>query len=294
MNYQISHTTTYEYPESVTTCQNVVHLAPRSVHHQTCNHHRLIVRPSPSSLTRRVDYFGNPVTHFSINEGHRKLTITSMSRIEVRSPVVPAAADSPAWESVRDGLQTDRGARAVDNLQFCYDSPRIERSEELGDYAAPSFPTGRPIVEALLDLTKRVNSDFVYDAQATTVHTPLTEVFALRRGVCQDLAHVQIGCLRSLGLAARYVSGYLRTIPPPGKPRLVGADASHAWVSLYCGAAGWIDVDPTNNLTVDTDHITIAWGRDYADVCPINGVFTGGGQHLMKVSADVEPLDTTK
>ena len=294
MNYQVSHTTTYEYPETVAACQNVVHLAPRAVPRQTCHHHRLIVRPTPSSLARRTDYFGNPVTHFSINEGHRKLTITSMSRVEVRELALPAPDESPPWESVRDALLSDRGARAVDNLQFCYDSPRIERSVEMAAYAAESFPAGRPILAAVVDLTARVHEDFVYDPQATTVHTPLSEVFAERRGVCQDLAHVQIGALRSLGLAARYVSGYLRTRPPPGKPRLVGADASHAWVAVYCGPAGWIDADPTNDVLVGTEHITIAWGRDYADVCPINGVFVGGGQHLMTVSADVEPLDESK
>jgi transglutaminase-like putative cysteine protease len=143
----------------------------------------------------------------------------------------------------------------------------------------------------VIELTARIHKDFTYDTQATTVHTPLAEVFAHRRGVCQDLAHVQIGCLRSLGLAARYVSGYLRTLPPPGRPRLVGADASHAWVAVFCGPLGWIDVDPTNNALVDTHHVTISWGRDYSDVCPINGVFVGGGAHVMTVSADVEPLD---
>ncbi len=291
MNYQISHSTTYEYNDTVAACQNVVHLAPRAVPRQTCHNHRLVVRPAPSSLERRSDYFGNPVAYFSINEGHRRLSITSMSRVEVRPTTVTATAASLAWEQVRDALPSDRGAHAVNNYQFCFDSPHIMRGAELAAYGASSFAPGRPILEGALELTARIHKDFTYDPQATTVHTPLNEVFAKRRGVCQDLAHVQIGCLRSLGLAARYVSGYLRTLPPPGRPRLVGADASHAWVAVFCGPLGWIDVDPTNNALVDTQHITISWGRDYADVCPINGVFVGGGAHIMTVSADVKPLD---
>jgi transglutaminase-like putative cysteine protease len=291
MNYQISHVTTYEYHEIVATCQNIVRLAPRALPRQTCHNHRLLVRPTPTSLNRRTDYFGNPVTYFSISEGHRKLSITSMSRVEVRTMGQLSPADSPAWETIRDRLPEDHGAHATNNFQFCFDSPHIARSAELAAYGQASFGPGRPILEAVVELTSRIYADFTYDKQATTVHTPLVEVFAKRRGVCQDLAHVEIGCLRSLGLAARYVSGYLRTLPPPGQPRLVGADASHAWVAVYCGPLGWIDVDPTNDAIVDTNHITIAWGREYADVCPINGVFVGGGKHVMNVSADVQPLD---
>ena len=291
MKYQINHTTTYEYHESVATCQNIVHLAPRAVPRQTCQHHRLLVRPTPRSLSRRMDYFGNPVTYFSIDEGHRKLTITSATRVDVRALRLPELGETPPWEAIRDALPLDRGAQAVNNFQFCFDSPHVAHDPELAAYAAASFTAGRPILEAAAELTARIHADFTYDRQATTVHTPLSEVFANRRGVCQDLAHVEIGCLRSLGLAARYTSGYLRTLPPPGKPRLVGADASHAWVGVFCGPLGWIDVDPTNDALVDTHHVTVAWGRDYSDVCPINGVFIGGGAHVMTVSADVEPLD---
>ena len=294
MNYQISHTTTYEYHETVATCQNIVRLAPRAVPRQTCHHHRLLVRPAPTSLSRRSDYFGNPVTYFSISEGHRKLSITSMSRVEVRSAGMTKIGDTPPWEMIRDRLPEDRGSHAMNNYQFCFDSPNIQRSTDLAGYAEGSFTPRRPIIEALVEFTARIHADFTYDKNATTVHTPLEEVFAKRRGVCQDLAHVQIGALRSLGLAARYVSGYLRTLPPPGQPRLVGADASHAWVAVFCGPLGWVDIDPTNNALVDTNHITIAWGREYADVCPINGVFVGGGQHIMSVSADVLPLDSAE
>jgi len=290
MKYQVRHATTYDYHETVAVCQNIVHLAPRAVRWQICHRHRLVVRPAPASLRRRTDYFGNPVTHFAIHEGHRKLSITSTSQVEVRPREFPPPAESTPWEQVRDKLPSDRSPVGLDNYQFAFDSPRVGRHAELAAYAAESFLPDRPILEAALELNARIHADFTFDAQATTVHTPLTEVFARRRGVCQDLTHVGVGCLRSIGLAARYVSGYLRTVPPPGEARLIGADVSHAWVSLFCGGLGWVDLDPTNNLLVDTDHITIAWGRDYNDVCPINGMFIGGGQHAMTVSADVEPV----
>jgi transglutaminase-like putative cysteine protease len=178
--------------------------------------------------------------------------------------------------------------------QFCFPSPHVPLSATLGDYARTSFVADRPLVEAALDLTQRIHADFVYDATATTVSTPVEEVFQARRGVCQDLAHVEIACLRALGLSARYVSGYLRTYPPAGQPRLTGADASHAWLSVFGGALGWIDIDPTNNSLPGDEHITVAWGRDYSDVSPVSGMFMGGGQHAMNVSVDVEPLQETR
>jgi transglutaminase-like putative cysteine protease len=248
-----------------------------------------LIRPDPVDLASRCDYFGNRLHCFSILEAHRGLSVTATTQIEViPRPAWESNAVVP-WETIRDQLPLDLSPTGLANFQFVFDSPRIRPTPDLAVYAAESFPPGRPIVQAGLDLTRRIHQQFQYDPAATTVSTPLDEVFATRRGVCQDIAHVQIGCLRSLGLAARYVSGYLRTIPPPGRPRMVGADASHAWVSLYCGPAGWIDFDPTNNLVVDTDHITLAWGRDYDDVCPIRGVLIGGRQHTMSVSVDVEP-----
>ncbi|MEM6799626.1 MAG: transglutaminase family protein, partial [Planctomycetota bacterium] len=175
--------------------------------------------------------------------------------------------------------------------QFAFPSALAPTSPTLAEYAAESFTPGRPIVESLRDLNARINKDFDYDPRATTVTTPVLEAFAKRAGVCQDFAQVGISCLRSLGLAARYVSGYLRTAPPPGKPRLVGADASHAWLSLYCGELGWVDADPTNNTLAGADHVTVAVGRDYSDICPIQGVFVGGGSHVMSVSVDVAPIE---
>lgn len=291
MKYKVTHSTTYHYTELVPVCHNRVHLTPRDSLHQTCRQHRLIVKPAPATSGRRIDYFGNHLTYFSIREGHRKLAVTSMSRVDVR-PIVPREPrDSPPWESVAEGLRRDLSPQGLEAFQFAFDSPHIRSAPDLAAYASPSLSPGRPLLEGVLELMGRIHRDFKYDADATHVHTTLEEVLRIRRGVCQDLAHVQIGCLRSLGLAARYVSGYLLTAAPPGRPRLVGADASHAWLSVYCGGLGWIDFDPTNDLLPSEQHITLAWGRDYGDVCPIQGLFVGGGKHTMHVAVDVTPDD---
>ncbi len=241
-----------------------------------------------------MDFFGNRATSFSILEAHHGLSVTATSLVDVSGPTALEETSSPRWEDVRDTLRRDATPGGLASYQFVFDSPRISSSKPLRSFAQESFPPKRPIVEAALDLTARIHEQFAYDPKATSVNTPLEDVFSNRRGVCQDFAHIEIGCLRSLGLASRYVSGYLRTIPPPGKPRLVGADASHAWLSVYCGELGWIDFDPTNNVIPKSDHISVAWGRDYSDVCPIRGAFVGGGQHSMTVSVDVEPLDMTQ
>jgi transglutaminase-like putative cysteine protease len=240
--------------------------------------------------TERTDFFGNPVTFFTIQEPHHELTVTAHHMVSVSPFALPEPAQTPAWEEVRQVLSSDRGPRSLDVYQFVFDSPYVTTDPELADYAAASFAAGRPLLEAVLDLTRRIHTDFRYDTKATTVATPLSEVFSARRGVCQDFAHLQIGCLRSLGLAARYISGYLLTTPPPGQQRLVGADASHAWLSVYCPGFGWIDVDPTNNQVPSDQHILLAWGRDYDDVSPIKGVILGGGQHTVSVAVDVVPM----
>lgn len=291
MKYQITHTTTYAYGETVPLCQNFVHLTPRKVPGQRCLQHRLLVRPTPSTSIWRRDYFGNPVTVFSLTRGHRRLLVRAVSKLEVQPSVVPDLARSPSWEAVRDGLPLDRSRRGLGVYQFLFDSPHVARSTELADYARPCFPPGRPLLAAVLDLTAQIHADFHFDPQATTIDTPVSEVLRHRRGVCQDLAHLQIGCLRSLGLAARYVSGYLRTYPPAGQPRLVGVDASHAWLAVFCGPLDWVAVDPTNNVVPSDEHMTIAWGRDYSDVCPIQGMFVGGGRHAMTTAVEVLPLE---
>lgn len=289
MKYNIRHKTKYTYSEAVPVCYNLVRLEPRPLPHQTCENFRLLIHPEPVDISHRNDYYGNRVSYFSIDHAHRGLTVTATSQINVFAKPAVDAATTPPWETVANRLRTDRSRETLDAYQFVFPSPSITPFAALPDYTKDSFPAGRPIFEAVVDLTQRIHHDFKFDPRATTVQTPIQEVFEQRHGVCQDFAHLQIGCIRSLGLAARYVSGYLRTVPPPGKPRLVGADASHAWLSVYCGKAGWIDVDPTNNVIVSTDHITLAWGCDYNDVCPIQGVIVGGGEHRMNVAVDVAP-----
>lgn len=289
MKYKITHNTTYEYGQIVPVCHNEVHLTPRHDLGQTCPYHRIIVRPAAEATGKRIDYFGNTVTHFAITQGHKKLSVTATSTVEVRRNAPSELSTSSPWEQVRDSLPLNLSRQGLDTYQFVFESPNVSRLPELTEYARVSFTPARPILEATQDLTRRIHKDFTYDPEATTVSTPIQEVFQQRRGVCQDLAHVQIGCLRAIGLAARYVSGYLRTIPPKGQPRLIGADASHAWLSVYCGSRGWLDTDPTNDCFPSNDHITLAVGRDYSDVCPISGMFVGGGEHTMTVAVDVVP-----
>ncbi len=187
-------------------------------------------------------------------------------------------------------IRGDLRPQGLEAYEFTFDSPHIRKSDELADYAEPSFPRNRPLLQSVLELNSRIHADFKYVPESTTISTTLPEVMKLRRGVCQDFAHLMIGCLRSLGLSARYVSGYLRTLPPPGKPRLVGADASHAWVAVYFPGVGWVDFDPTNDKIPSTEHITLAWGRDYGDVSPIRGSLLGGGGQTVRVSVDVEEI----
>jgi transglutaminase-like putative cysteine protease len=294
MRYKITHVTRYSYAEAVSVCHNEACLTPRNTRSQICEYHRLRITPQPSSAGRRTDYFGNVLNFFSFNEGFRELTVKAVSRIQVRGAAPDPKAPSPAWEEVVASVRQDLRPEAVEAYQFAFNSPRVAVSDPLREYAADSFPPKRPVVAALADLTRRVHKDFAFDAKATHVNTTVEEVLELRRGVCQDFTHLQIGLARSLGLPARYVSGYLRTYPPPGKPRLTGADMSHAWVSVWCGELGWVDVDPTNDVFPATDHVTVAWGRDYGDIAPLKGVFVGGGPHTLSVSVDVLPLEAGK
>lgn len=292
MKYRINHVTTYDYSDQVPICQNMAHLIPRSTPWQQCTYHRLSVRPLPGEIRRRADYFGNAVQDFSIEQTHRSLRISATSKVELSSRDTLSEQAVVAWDVLRDRVRQAATRRDLEAYQFCFPSRHVCLSEELAEYSRLSFSPGRSMRDAVLELNARIHTDFAYDPAATELDTPCLTVFRQRRGVCQDLAHVFIGCLRSLGLPARYVSGYLRTVPPPGKPRLVGADASHAWLAVYCGESGWVDLDPTNNSLPSVDHITLAWGRDYADVAPVRGVFVGGGQHRISVSVDVSPLET--
>jgi len=287
MFYRITHTTTYEYADSVSLSHHLLRLTPRSLAHQRCLAHEVRVDPLPTVTRRHIDYFGNAVTFLTLEGAHSELVITSESMVTVIPPQSPVASETLPWETVRESSRGRQIGHSLEASEFVCDSPLVRAREEFEAYAAPSFPKSRTILEAALDLTKRIHADFKFDPKATTLATPLEEVFKNRRGVCQDFAQFEIACLRSLGLPARYVSGYLETDPPPGKPRFAGADASHAWVSFYCHGIGWIDVDPTNNVVPSTRHIVVAYGRDYNDVSPIRGVILGAGEHSHKVAVDV-------
>lgn len=305
MIYRVRHETIYTYEDAVSVSHHVVRLTPRDLPGQQCRESRIVIQPvlDVSTSTHR-DYFGNTVTSFTLPETHNRLSVDASSLLEVTPVPTPDFASSPAWEAVRDSVAEDHSIDGLDAYQFIFDSGRIVASPALADYARDSFTPGRPVLQAMLDLTRRINQDFRFDAKATEVTTPVETFFEKRRGVCQDFSHLQIACVRSLGLPARYVSGYLRTMPPKGRPRLVGADASHAWCAVWCPGwadedsrggkikgRGWIDFDPTNNCIPSDGHITLAWGRDYTDVSPIQGILLGGAKHTLEVKVDVMPLD---
>ncbi|HUI80859.1 MAG TPA: transglutaminase family protein [Bryobacteraceae bacterium] len=280
-----THTTTYLYSEPVSICHTEVHLAPRGDRNQHLIEHNLTVNPMPDMMFGHKDYFGNDVIYFSIHELHQTLTIEAESLIEISDgdPLEPAL--TPAWEQACGEEWRHADFHALKAYQFVFESPRIPLGQDFIDYAAPSFSADRPLLEAALDLCHRVHTEFHYDREATTVLTPVAEVLQKRRGVCQDFAHFTIACLRSLGLAARYVSGYLRTREG------IGSQASHAWVSVFCPGFGWLDFDPTNDQVVNGNHITLAWGRDYSDVAPVHGVALGGGEQVINVSVKVGPAE---
>lgn len=288
MNYRITHRTLYEYAAPVTVSQHVTRLEPRPSANQQCEKFTLKIFPEPTLRKTRQDYFGNRLCFFTIQEIHNRLEIITHSHVTVTAGKLPAAETTPPWEQIVNLFRDPVSPEVVEPYQYVFDSPQVRASFELADYALASFAPGTPLLAGAADLTRRIFTDFKFDPKATTVATPLEEVWRHRRGVCQDFAHLGIACLRSLGLAAGYVSGYLRTRPPAGQPRLVGADASHAWFRVFCPGAGWVDFDPTNNVQPGEEHISVAWGRDFDDVSPVAGILTGGGEHNVKVSVDVE------
>lgn len=291
MNYRITHRTLYEYSEPVTVSHHAARVKPRMTAVQ--RRASWVLRLGPESRQKmRTDFFGNRVCFFSVEQLHERLEIVAESEVTLL-PVPPAEpASSPAWESVVESLREPATTEVRDAQQFVFESPHVRAMVELAEYAAPSFAARRPLLEAVLDLNHRIHSDFTFDPQATTVATPLETVLEERRGVCQDFTHLMIGCLRSRGLAARYVSGYLRTYraKEEGGKDLVGADATHAWLSVFCPGGGWVDFDPTNDLVPALEHITVAYGRDFADVSPVSGIITGGGEHRVHVAVKVEPV----
>lgn len=294
MNYRIVHRTVYDYTELVTACQNEARLLPRNFADQTCIRSRLVIEPPPADYSERQDFYGNQVAYFSIQQPHQQLVVQAESEVQVHpiSPQLDYSVDMP-WETARGRLVAGLDPVMLEARQYALNSPMVAASRDLELYALLSFTKKRPIVDAVHDLMQRIYTDFAYDPSFTSIATPLDRVLKHRRGVCQDFAQLAIGCLRSLGLAARYISGYVETLPPPGQARLVGADASHAWFSLYVPDYGWLDLDPTNNQKPSGRHITIAWGRDFADVTPLKGVLFGSGEHELTVSVDVEPLSGT-
>ena len=285
--YEITHTTSYDYLGDVSVSHHLVRLGPRQSAKQLSLSHELTADPAPAVLCSHKDYFGNHAHFISIERTHQQLVITARSRLAVTPAFVPEASETPSWESVRARCRDDHSGRTLEAHEFIYSSPLVTVTSDFVDYATRSFTAGRPVLDAVMDLTRRIHGDFKFDTEATTVSTPVADVFKQRRGVCQDFAHFQIACLRSIGLPARYVSGYLETDPPPGQVKLRGVDASHAWVSFFCPGIGWIEVDPTNNCLPSLRHISIAVGRDYGDVAPVRGVLIGGQSQTLSVSVDV-------
>ena len=302
VRYHIVHETTYSYESPVSLSQQHLHLTPRDCPWQSCIDHTITIDPEPTLSRSRVDYFGNPVRQFAIEAPHSKLLVRAESTIEVR-PHLPAKhvsdsrpgswmADSPPWELVCGELAYGAMPVLLEANSFLFESPYVRVKREFSDYAQACFEPKRPLLDAVQTLMSRIYTEFEFDPDATTVSTPVLKILEDKRGVCQDFAHLMLACLRSLGLAARYVSGYLLTNPPPGQARMIGADASHAWISVYCPTAEggtWVDFDPTNNLLPDTQHITLAWGRDFGDISPLRGVILGGDAHELDVAVTVTP-----
>ncbi len=281
--YDLSHNTSYSYGEPVDLAHHLLCLTPRNHGHQSVHSCHLLAKPA-GRVASGTDRFGNTVTYLTIDEPHDRFVVELRARVEVRKRAARNLADSPAWEDVRDELADDGFPDPVEAAEFAFPTGQTPSLPELRSYAARSFTPGRPLLEAARALTGQIYRDFTFDATATLVSTPMTEVLKRRRGVCQDFAHVQIAALRTLGLAARYVSGYIQTLDRDGNPNLVGGDASHAWIAVWCPEAGWVEFDPTNDLVVGAQHVVLAWGRDYGDVSPTRGIILGGGEHDVEVA----------
>jgi len=289
MNYRVRHTTRYTYAQPVAIAHNEVRLAPRSTVTQQTRRTQLAIDPAPAVLSQQRDYFGNTSHFFTLQAPHREMTVTAVSDVSIAADLPPKGDATPAWEAVRDALRADTTPAGLDAYQFVFESPYVVWDEASLAYTAPSFPPGRSLLAGALDLTRRIHADFKYEPGSTSVATPIADVLHDRRGVCQDFTHLALACFRGLGLAARYVSGYVLNLRDDGE-RLVGGDASHAWFAIYDPGLGWIDLDPTNNTIPSDQHVTVAWGRDYGDVSPVKGVILGGGEHTIAVAVEVTPV----
>lgn len=292
MIFEVSHRTSYRYAALVNQSQHVLHLAPRQAARQSVSRHSLIVEPAPSWRNEFTDYFGNPVTVLGIDDEHDRLLIHARSTVSV-DPRGELPIDlGRAWNA--QPLPPAGNGIDLDLVQFALPSPATPASDDVIAYAAPSFLPDRPVLSAAWDLVSRIHAEFKFDPSATDVTTPVSRVLQARRGVCQDFAHLALACLRAFRIPARYVSGYLLTRPPAGQPRLQGADASHAWLSVWTSEHGWVDLDPTNRAIPSDEHIVFAYGREYADISPVSGVLLGGGDHVVDVAVDVVAVDDAR
>jgi transglutaminase-like putative cysteine protease len=285
--FRVTHSTVYEYSEAVSICHNEARLTPRTSERQRLVRSQLLVDPAVQTMDQDRDYFGNVVHYFSLTEAHKKLAVTAVSEVELAPYTPPELSTSESWEELRDALAHARQPDELAAMEFTFDSPHARPDAELLAFAASSFPPGRPLLEAVLDLTRRIHRDFSYQPGSTSVRTPLSEVLRTRRGVCQDFAHLEIAMLRALGLPARYVSGYVHNRSSDGGAPPSGADASHAWVSVHSRRLGYVDFDPTNGVVPTNEHVTLGWGRDFSDASPLKGVILGGGSHAVRVAVDV-------
>ncbi|MBS7539551.1 transglutaminase family protein [Ancylobacter lacus] len=291
MKYDIHQTTAYGYAYPVPVARHVVRMVPVDRPRQRVVASRFTVEPEPVEWTESFDFFGNRVAHIRIESAHTSFTVRTQARVEVDPADLPDPEATPAWEAIRQSVAESLDLGPDSPVHHIFPSPLVRICEEITVWTAESFPAGRAVLDGAVDLMERLHREFTYDSKATEVTTPPEEAFAMRRGVCQDFAHIMIAGLRGLGLPAAYVSGFLRTEPPPGKERLQGADATHAWLAIWCGTqSGWQGLDPTNALRVSTDHVVLALGRDYSDVAPVGGVLVGSGRQKLRVEVDVVPI----
>jgi transglutaminase-like putative cysteine protease len=290
MMFDVSHRTHYEYSQPVIQSQHLIHMSPRPCLRQVVRHHSLIVDPAPALRQDGIDAFGNPIVTLDIEVPHRELILHARSTIIVHAAPELEPARSTPWNLLDAHILGTGRPLDLDVLQYRCTSKLTTPNLDIEAYAAKSFRPGRPVLEAAIDLNQRIFDEFTFDPTATDISTPISQVFKQRRGVCQDFAHLALACLRAMRVPGRYISGYILTHPPPGQPRMQGADASHAWISVWSPERGWTDLDPTNGLIVAEEHITIAHGRDYDDISPIGGVLLGGGEHTVSVGVDVVPI----
>lgn len=291
MQYQITHTTEYEYYQSVSLCHNVAKLILRNTPDQLCKKTIVKITPQPDVMNEYEDFFGNKVMYFAIQQEHKHLKVTVLSQVEKKAAgtAILNFYSATPWEEIKLQL-LEPGDNNFDARQYINETEITTVTEDIAAYTRQTFTPNRSMFEATQELMQRIHHDFEFKPGFTTVATPLKEVMQQRKGVCQDFAHLAIACIRSVGLPARYISGYIETLPPEGKEKLTGVDASHAWFSVFIPNTGWIDFDPTNNMIPAEQHITIGWGRDYADIAPLKGVILSGGKHQLHVSVDVRRM----